>query len=78
MDTSSVELIPGVRTTLALLGARHRLCLVTRGEPAEQWAKVESSGLQTLFESIAVVTTKTVETYIRLTEEWGSIRRRPG
>ena len=51
------------RETLAYLTARHRLILFTKGEPAEQAAKVERSGLQGFFEAIEIVGEKDAKTY---------------
>jgi putative hydrolase of the HAD superfamily len=48
---------------LAYLSGRHRMILFTKGEPAEQAAKVERSGLQGFFEAIEIVTEKNVATY---------------
>jgi len=52
-----------VPETLAYLTQRHRLILFTKGEPAEQAAKVERSGLQGFFEFIEIVPEKDHETY---------------
>src|SRR6266850_1227680 len=49
--------------TYIKLAERHRLILFTKGEPAEQAAKVERSGLQGFFESIEIVPEKDSETY---------------
>jgi putative hydrolase of the HAD superfamily len=54
------------RETLAYLTERHRLILFTKGEPAEQAAKVERSGLQGFFEFIEIVSEKDPETYGQL------------
>src|SRR6202051_3411629 len=53
----------GVPETLAYLAERHRLILFTKGEAAEQAAKVERSGLQIHFEAIEIVPEKDVATY---------------
>jgi putative hydrolase of the HAD superfamily len=45
------------------LTTRHRLILFTKGEPAEQAAKVERSGLQGFFEAIEIVSEKDAKTY---------------
>src|SRR5215467_13849187 len=56
----------GVRETLDYLTERHRLILFTKGQPAEQAAKVERSGLQGFFEFIEIVSEKDHETYSTL------------
>jgi putative hydrolase of the HAD superfamily len=55
--------LDGVPETLAYLTERHRLILFTKGEPAEQAAKVERSGLQGFFEFIEIVSEKDPDTY---------------
>ena len=46
-----------------ILPARHRLILFTKGEAAEQAAKVERSGLQIHFDAIEIVPEKDAATY---------------
>src|SRR5260221_1946344 len=62
-DRTPPKILDGVRETLGYLTERHRLILFTKGEPAEQAAKVERSGLQGFFEFIAIVSEKSPETY---------------
>ncbi len=65
-----VELVPGVTTTLAELGTRHDLLLLTKGQRAEQQRKVDVSGLGKHFRSIHIVGEKNVATYLDiLTQE---------
>ncbi|HVV12870.1 HAD family hydrolase [Amycolatopsis sp.] len=64
-----VELIPGVTETLAELGARHRLLLLTKGDPEEQQRKIDASGLDHHFRSVHIVAEKHAGTYLRLAEE---------
>src|SRR3989441_9289423 len=47
--------------SLAYLTERHRLILFTKGEPAEQAAKVQRSGLQGFFEAIEIVMERSEE-----------------
>jgi putative hydrolase of the HAD superfamily len=68
---TAVTLLPGVAATLDALGARHTLGLVTRGDPAEQWAKIDASGLRDRFAHIAVVEQKVPATYRELVARWG-------
>ncbi len=60
------HILEGVPETLTYLAERHRLILFTKGEPAEQAAKVERSGLQPRFEAIEIVPEKDAATYRRL------------
>ena len=53
-----IELLPGVRETLAELGARHRLILLTKGDHAEQADKLARSGLAPLFSAAEIVPEK--------------------
>ena len=59
-----------VGATLGALGLRHTLGLVTRGDPAEQWAKIDASGLRDRFAHIAVVEHKIPATYRELATRW--------
>jgi putative hydrolase of the HAD superfamily len=66
-----VELLPGVPETLQALSERHRLYLCTKGEPAEQRRKIDSSGLSALFEEIVIVREKAADTYRDLVRTLG-------
>lgn len=70
MPRGAVSLLPDVPETLDALGARHVLGLVTRGDPAEQWAKIDASGLRDRFAHIAVVEHKVPQTYRELAARW--------
>ena len=61
-----VQTLPHVPETLAYLGARHRLILVTKGNFAEQSGKVERSGLKDFFRAIEIVAEKDVPAYQRI------------
>lgn len=63
-----VELIPGVAHTLATLGQRHELLLLTKGEVTEQQRKLEVSQLAPYFRDVHIVAEKNVDTYRWLTE----------
>ena len=63
-----IELLNGVEETLRELGGRHRLILVTKGNPEEQNDKVERSGLRELFAAVEVPHEKTAAMYRELTE----------
>jgi putative hydrolase of the HAD superfamily len=66
-----VELIDGVPETLAAVGRTHRIVLITKGDLVHQTRKVRTSGIEHLFEHVAVVLDKDVATYRRLLGEWG-------
>ncbi len=63
LERTPPQILDGVRETLAYLAEHHRLILFTKGEPAEQAAKVERSGLQGFFEAIEIVAEKDATTY---------------
>ena len=65
-----VELLHGVPETLAVVGASHRLVLITKGDLVHQTRKVRTSGLEHHFEHIQVVLDKDVGTYRRVLTEW--------
>jgi len=58
-----IELLPGVAETLADLGARHRLILMTKGDHAEQADKLARSGLAPLFNAVEIVSEKDPTAY---------------
>src|SRR5256714_13700700 len=63
LERTPPKILDGVPETLAYLSERHRLILFTKGEPAEQAAKVERSGLQGFFDAIEILAEKSVSTY---------------
>ncbi|MCX4744535.1 HAD family hydrolase [Kitasatospora sp. NBC_01287] len=69
ITTAEVELLPGVAETLASLAERHQLLLLTKGDRAEQQAKVDASGLAGLFAAVHIVPEKDVVVYRRLAEQ---------
>jgi putative hydrolase of the HAD superfamily len=71
MVTREVAVLETVADTLAVLGRSHHLGLVTRGDPADQWAKIDGSGLRDRFAHIAVVPRKVEATYRALVADWG-------
>ncbi|MGE5644193.1 MAG: HAD family hydrolase [Acidobacteriota bacterium] len=66
-----VELIPGVRETLAELAGRHELILFTKGHPEEQTLKIGRSGLGSYFSRTAIVKEKNPDSYRALVRESG-------
>src|SRR5580692_2076503 len=55
LEHTPPRVLDGVPETLSYLSSRHRMILFTHGEPAEQAAKVERSGLQGFFDAIEIV-----------------------
>ncbi|WP_405010195.1 HAD family hydrolase [Kitasatospora sp. NBC_01539] len=69
LTARTVELIPGVDETLAELAGRHRLLMLTKGDPAEQRRKIDASAIAHHFEDVRIVAEKDVATYRGLVEE---------
>ncbi len=67
-----MELIDGVPETLAYLEDRHDLMLCTKGNPQEQQAKIDRSGLARHFRRVRIVREKDVECYLELLAEHGA------
>ncbi len=59
----AIELIDGVEKTLIDLGARHELTLFTKGDPAEQRAKIGRSGIGGHFHHREIVREKNRAAY---------------
>jgi len=68
-----VELVPGVAATLADLGTRHDLVLLTKGDTGEQQRKIDASGLAPHFGSVHIVAEKRADTYRALVAELGLV-----
>ena len=73
LEATPPHILDGVPETLAYLSKHHRLILLTKGEPAEQVAKVERSGLQPYFDAIEIVLEKEHDTYERMVEDRKSV-----
>ncbi len=58
-----MELLPGVAEVLPQLAARHRLLMVTKGDPEEQIDKLERSGLAAHFSAVEVLEEKKEAAY---------------
>src|SRR5882672_96633 len=58
-----MEILAGVPETLAYLGERHHIILMTKGNPVEQAGKVERSGLKDYFVAVEIVPEKDEQTY---------------
>jgi putative hydrolase of the HAD superfamily len=74
LERTPPKILDGVPETLAYLSRRHRLILLSKGESAEQAAKVERSGLQTYFESIEIVSEKDQTTYERVVHQFKIVK----
>ncbi len=61
-----IELLPGVESTLARLGTRHRLILMTKGDHAEQADKLARSGLAGHFSAVEIVPEKDPAVYLKV------------
>jgi len=66
MLDSPLDLLEDVVETLAALGGRHRLFLITKGDLLDQSNRIEKSGLASHFAHIEIVSKKTAETYQRI------------
>src|ERR1700685_1418958 len=74
LERTPPKILDGVPETLAHLAKRHRLILFPEGQPAEQAAKVERSGLQGFFEFIEIVPEKDQETYGSLAHKQKTVK----
>ena len=74
LENTPPHIMEGVPETLAYLSKRHRLILLTKGEQAEQAAKVERSGLLSYFDAIEIVLEKEPSTYERMIEQFKIVK----
>lgn len=74
LERTPPQILDGVPETLAYLAKRHRLIMLTKGEPAEQAGKVERSGLQSYFDAIEIVREKSPETYGQMIEQFKIVK----
>ena len=63
ISEQEIELLPGVKETLAELAMRHRLFLMTKGDEAEQADKLARSGLAGHFSAVEIVAEKEPAVY---------------
>jgi putative hydrolase of the HAD superfamily len=61
-----IELLPHVDATLADLYTRHKLILVTKGDPIEQTDKLSRSGVAKFFQAVEVLPEKHRSAYVDL------------
>jgi putative hydrolase of the HAD superfamily len=69
--SQQIELLADVESTLSTLSARHRLVLVTKGDPGEQTDKLERSGLRSHFSAVEVLAEKNPAAYQELVNRHG-------
>ncbi|MHB8410678.1 MAG: HAD family hydrolase [Candidatus Acidiferrales bacterium] len=74
LERTPPQILDGVPETLAYLNGRHRLILLTKGEAAEQAAKVERSGLAAYFEAVEIVAEKDHATYERVIHQFKVVK----
>jgi putative hydrolase of the HAD superfamily len=74
LENTPPHIMEGVPETLAYLSKRHRLILLTKGEQAEQAAKVERSGLLSYFDAVEIVLEKEPSTYERMIEQFKIVK----
>ena len=65
-----IKFLPGVQETLVQLRDRFRLIMFTKGDPPEQWKKVERSGIAPLFDHVEVTSEKSSFAYVGLVERY--------
>src|SRR5512146_712944 len=70
MAGAEVQLLEGVRETVARLAATYPLMLVTKGDPLDQERKLHKSGLGEYFRYIEIMWDKTREKYAALFERY--------
>lgn len=75
MLTHQIELLPEVRATLEVLGARHNLLLITKGDLFHQESRIAMSGLGELFSAVEVVSEKDPSSYSKIFQRY---HLRPG
>ena len=68
--SEAIQVYPEVPETLAYLAPRHRLVLLTKGDPQEQVHKLELSGLRQFFAAMEIVPEKDVATLARLVKRY--------
>jgi putative hydrolase of the HAD superfamily len=74
LENTPPQIMDGVPETLAYLAKHHRLIMLTKGEQAEQAAKVERSGLLSYFDAVEIVLEKDTSTYERMIEQFKIVK----
>jgi putative hydrolase of the HAD superfamily len=70
-----IEFLSGVTETLPQLSSRHRLILVTKGNPDEQMDKLSRSGLESYFSAVEVPHEKISDVYCKICEKYALHRK---
>lgn len=70
MLAAPVEVLEGVRETIAELSGTHSLMVITKGDLFDQEAKIARSGLGGYFEEVEVVAKKVPEVYAKITSRY--------
>ncbi len=65
-----VELLPGIREAVGMVGNSYRIVLITKGDLLHQQAKVRQSRLGDLFQRIEIVSEKDPAAYSRVLREF--------
>ncbi len=68
MMTSPIEILDGVRETVASLTATHRLMVITKGDLFDQETKIARSGLGDYFHAVEIVSEKHPAVYRNILE----------
>ncbi|MCS6840407.1 MAG: HAD family hydrolase [Roseiflexus sp.] len=71
MLRAPVELLPGVRETIASLSDSYRLMIITKGDLFDQESKIARSGIADYFQHIEIVSEKTPDTYAAVMKRHG-------
>ena len=75
IHSQPLQLLEGVRETLAYLSPRHDLVLLTKGDIEEQKLKVERSGIEAFFRQVVIVLEKDLATYQHVISKVGIDRQ---
>lgn len=76
MLRAPVELLPGVRETIASLSDSYRLMIVTKGDLFDQESKIARSGIADYFQHVEIVSEKTPGAYAAVMSRHGIEPRR--
>jgi putative hydrolase of the HAD superfamily len=72
----AIELLPGVRETVAELAERHELWIVTKGHYEEQLSKIQRCGIAQAFAGFEILPEKSADTFRELVERHAFARAR--
>jgi putative hydrolase of the HAD superfamily len=66
MMASPIDVLPGVRETVAELSGRFRLMVITKGDLFDQETKIARSGLGDFFDAVEIVSEKLPDVYAHI------------